>query len=235
MQFGECHKASSIEGPTPMIDEDSPLHSCSVEEAVDTTWATYGARKAECERIAMESGTPTVVLRPSLVYGEHDHTDRFAYWIWRVYQQKPFILPDDGLTVTRRTYAPDLASVFVSTLTGPTISGKAFNIAETDPLTFRDSLFYIGKHLGLDPFQHAISPSTDLLLKEGIKPFVDFPLWIPRANLLIDTFRARRELSFQSTPSAKALADATDAFLSEKREPKAGISTSAERELIAKL
>jgi len=233
-----AYVASSMEGPTSTIDEDSPLRACTEKEASNTSMATYGQRKAECERVAMKqhsSGIPTIVIRPSIVYGAHDYTDRFAYWIWRSSQEKPFILPDDGLTITKRTYAPDLASTFVTCLKSSAAMGNAYNIAETDSLSFRDTIYHLGNHLGKKPLDHAVSVSADLLLKEGVKPGSDLPLWLPRGNLLIDTYKSRKDLSFVSTPASKALSDATDAFLAEKRLPKTGLSQSAETELLTKL
>jgi len=227
--------ASSMEGQTPTIDENSPLRDCTPEEAVDTTMATYGQRKAQCERVAMkQSHTPTVTIRPSLVYGAFDHTDRFAYWIYRATHDQPFILPDDGLTITRRTYAPDLAQAFVSCVTSTSALGNAYNIAETDPLNFRDTTYLIGKHAKKKPLDHAISISSDWLLKEGVSPWSDLSLWLPRVNLLVDTHKSRKDLNFVSTPPEQALAEATDAFLKENRVPKAGLSLSAEKELLTK-
>lgn len=233
-----AYVASSMDGPTSIINEESPLRTCTEQEALDTSMATYGQRKAECERVAIKqqaSGVPTIVIRPSIVYGAYDHTDRFAYWIWRSSQEKPFLLPDDGLTITRRTYAPDLASAFVACVKSDVALGKAYNIAETDPLSFRDTIYHIGNHLGKKSLEYAVSASSEWLLSEGVKPWSDLPLWLPQMNLLIDTYKSRKDLAFVSTPASNALAEATDAFLAEKRVPKTGLSQSAELELLAKL
>lgn len=233
-----AYKASSIDGATPIIDEDSPLHACSVQEAVDTSMMTYGQRKAECERVAMKQysdGVPVVILRPAVVYGAFDHTDRMAYWLWRASKNKPFVLPDDGLTITRRTYAPDLASACVSAVQTKDALGKAYNIAETDPLSFRDTVYWAGVHLGTKPLEYAVSISGERLVKAGVKPWMDLPMWLPQTNLLLDTFRSRKDLQFVSTPAAQALGEAADAFLKEGREPKTGLTLSAEARILEKL
>lgn len=218
-----AYAVTASPGPIPMIDESSPLLPCSEAEGVDRTLATYGKRKAECERVAMSQqdggGIPAVIIRPSLVYGAHDYTERFAWWIWRASRNEPFILPDDGLTVVARTYAPDLARAFVSAITTEAASGNAYNIAETDPPSFRNALALIGKHLGTEPLERAVSVPGVELLKAGAKPWTDFPAWLPRMNLILDTFRSRRDLGSVSTPAETALALAADAFLAENREP----------------
>ena len=233
-----AYQASAVDGPTPIIDENSPLRTCSDTEAIDRTLASYGQRKAECERVAMiqhNSGVPTIIVRPCVVYGAFDQTDRFAYWIWKASRSEPFILPDDGLTIIRRTYAPDLATAFGATVTSRAALGNAYNIAETDPLSFRDAIYWIGKHLQVSPLDHAVSISSDRLIDAGVKPWVDLPMWLPRANLLVDTFRSRKDLAFVSTPANQAVAEACDAFLAEGREPRTGLSRSVEKEIIEKM
>ncbi|OFZ79395.1 MAG: hypothetical protein A2603_14485 [Bdellovibrionales bacterium RIFOXYD1_FULL_55_31] len=230
-----AYLATAQEDPTPILHEDDPLRTCSEPEATDTTMSSYGQRKAECERVAMaqhSSGIPVIILRPSLVFGAHDQTDRFAYWIWRAANRSPYILPDEGLTITRRTYAPDLATAFVSAINSHQALGNAYNIAETDPLSFRDTLYHLGNHLGTDSLRFGVSVSSDFLLKNNVAPWSDIPLWIPKTNLLADTYKSRKDLGFVSTPATRALAEAADAFLSEKRTPKAGLSVAREQELL---
>ena len=54
----------------PGLAEDAPL--ADDEE--------YGGRKARCEaRVA----TPALIVRPGLIVGPHDATDRFTYWVRR--------------------------------------------------------------------------------------------------------------------------------------------------------
>lgn len=233
-----AYTTAAVEQAAPMIREDDPLWSCSQEQAVDTTMATYGPRKAECERVAMKqhsSGIPVTIIRPSLVYGAHDHTDRFAYWIWRAAQERTFILPDDGLTITRKTYAPDLGAAFATVIARANTSGKAYNVAETDPFNFRDTVFFLGEYLRKRPLENAVSVPAERLLAEGIRPWSDLPLWLPKLNLLIDTFRSRSDFDFVSTDPRAALAKAAEAFLAEGREPKAGISTAVEAEILSKI
>ncbi len=229
--------ASAMNEPTPIIDETSPLLDCTEKEASDTSMTTYGQRKAECERIIMNqhaTGVPATILRPSVVYGAHDYTDRFAYWIWRASEDKPFFLPDDGAEITNRTYAPDLASAFVACLKSNVILGEAYNIAEKNPLSFRDTIDCIGTHLHKKPLEYAVSVPSEWLLKEKVKPWSNLPFWLPRMNLIIDAAKSRKDLAFADTSPAKALAEASDSFLAENRAPKAGLSQRAEADLLAK-
>ena len=49
--------------------------------------ATYGAAKAQCERITLDAfGDRGIVVRPTYIVGPGDTTDRFPYWPLRMAQ-----------------------------------------------------------------------------------------------------------------------------------------------------
>jgi 2'-hydroxyisoflavone reductase len=80
---------------TPGVTEDSPLAtltSAQLEEAYEIDRSgepsygkLYGGLKALCEQAA-EEVMPNRVLtvRPGLIVGPYDYTDRFTYWVVRV-------------------------------------------------------------------------------------------------------------------------------------------------------
>ena len=232
------YKSSINIDPLRALSETSEMFSCTAEEAVDVSMRTYGQRKAECERIAMNQqvgGIPCVVIRPSVVYGEHDHTDRFAYWIWRAAGERKFILPEGGLTTVQKTYAPDLAWAFVSALNKPSAISKAYNVADTFPLNLRTTIKLIGDAVGRDALKNTIPVSSEKLQDLGVSPWADLPLWIPSTNFLVDTFLAQRDLGFVSTAPEIALKNATETFLKLNRAPKTGLSPEAESVLLQKM
>ena len=63
----------------------------SVEEI---TGETYGPLKALCEQ-AVQAAFPgtSLVVRPGLIVGPHDASDRFTYWPWRVAQGGRMLAP----------------------------------------------------------------------------------------------------------------------------------------------
>ncbi|HMS54606.1 MAG TPA: NAD-dependent epimerase/dehydratase family protein [Fimbriimonadaceae bacterium] len=55
---------------------------------------TYGGLKVLCEK-AVESHFPQhAIVRPGLIVGPHDPTDRFTYWVWRIGQGGRVPVPD---------------------------------------------------------------------------------------------------------------------------------------------
>lgn len=69
----------------PGIDENSMLAAIEDETVEQVTHETYGSLKALCEK-AVEQAMPdrVLVLRPGLIVGPYDPSDRFTYWPVRV-------------------------------------------------------------------------------------------------------------------------------------------------------
>jgi nucleoside-diphosphate-sugar epimerase len=74
------------EARTSGPDEEAPLHT--LPEHADRTvlnYEYYGALKALCEKVVISTYRHrATILRPGLVAGPYDPTDRFTYWPLRV-------------------------------------------------------------------------------------------------------------------------------------------------------
>ena len=69
----------------PRFDEAAPAGTLQDSTTEEVTNETYGPLKALCEDAA-EAAMPgrVLVLRPGMIVGPHDPTDRFTYWVRRV-------------------------------------------------------------------------------------------------------------------------------------------------------
>ena len=70
---------------TPWQDETAPVATLDDPATEEITGETYGPLKAQAERAA-EDEMPgrTLIVRPGLIVGKYDPTDRFTYWPHRV-------------------------------------------------------------------------------------------------------------------------------------------------------
>jgi 2'-hydroxyisoflavone reductase len=223
--------------PQVPLAEDSPLSPWTESCAAAPAEAPYGARKAEGERIVhrwQDRGLATAILRPSVVYGAHDYTDRLAYWIWRAMSGRPFLLPDGGRTVFMRTYAPDLAQALVAAVTTDRLLGGIWNVVESLPLTWARTLHLLGEALGTDPLLQAVSVATERFASLGLDADSEIPLYAPQ-GLRFDTAAFWALGLFPETPVAQALSEAAVAFQLEGRPPVAGMSDERETALLAAL
>ncbi len=78
----------------PGIDENSPVAKLADESVEEVTGETYGGLKALCEQAAEEVLPGKVlIVRPGLIVGPDDQTDRFTYWPYRVAQGGEVLVP----------------------------------------------------------------------------------------------------------------------------------------------
>lgn len=65
----------------PDVNEESPVGTLADETVEEITGETYGPLKVLCERAA-EAAIPgrTLVIRPGLIVGPNDPSNRFTYW-----------------------------------------------------------------------------------------------------------------------------------------------------------
>ena len=80
----------------PGIDETSPVATLQDESVEDITVSgeTYGALKALCEQV-VEEVMPgrALIVRPGLIVGPYDVSDRFTYWPYRAAQGGEMLVP----------------------------------------------------------------------------------------------------------------------------------------------
>jgi 2'-hydroxyisoflavone reductase len=78
----------------PGVDEDAPVSVMADERVEEITGETYGALKALCEReVRQHLPGRDLIIRPGLIVGPYDPTDRFTYWPWRVAQGGEVLAP----------------------------------------------------------------------------------------------------------------------------------------------
>ncbi len=84
----------------PGTDEDTPVATIAPEEVPkvkttkDITGENYGPLKALCEQAAREAFPDrAIVVRPGLIVGPGDYSDRFTYWPVRVHRGGEVMAP----------------------------------------------------------------------------------------------------------------------------------------------
>ena len=93
------------------IDESAPVATLADEHIEDVTNETYGALKALSEQAAQHAMPErTLIIRPGLIVGPGDYTDRFTYWPHRVAQGGEMLAPGDPQQQTQFIDGRDLAT-----------------------------------------------------------------------------------------------------------------------------
>ncbi len=221
---------------TPGQDEGAPLKALPDPSIQEVSETTYGGLKALCESAA-EAALPgkVLVLRPGLIVGPHDPTDRFTYWPRRLRRGGEVLAPGDPERRVQYIDARDLASWTLDmvekkktgayNVTGPpegltmaaliegcrVVSGKQDEVT----ITWLDEVF---------------------LLDAGVRPFVELPMWLPREHsglMQVDVSRAiGRGLKFRPLEETASDTLAWD----ESRDPdvrrRAGLGPARELALL---
>jgi 2'-hydroxyisoflavone reductase len=95
---------------TTGIDEDSPIATHPDVGTEDITRDTYGPLKALCEEVVRSVyGGRCTIVRPGIVAGPFDDTDRFTYWCVRASKGGDFVAPGDAGRPVQFIDARDLA------------------------------------------------------------------------------------------------------------------------------
>ncbi|MCB0707474.1 MAG: NAD-dependent epimerase/dehydratase family protein [Saprospiraceae bacterium] len=189
--------------------EDSIIHDCTQAECTDTSAATYGKRKAECERRLQKSKLPFFIIRPSLVYGRYDNTDRFYYWLYQVKKQKEILIPNDGAQPFSVTFVDDLISCIIQMLKKDGGS-DVYNVTTTPTLSISKIVDTASKILDRNPAPHYAK--SEFLHKEQIKEWVDLPLWLDCDYFTYANSKLTRNLNFKVTDFEVSLKLAIDYY-----------------------
>jgi 2'-hydroxyisoflavone reductase len=218
----------------PGADEEAPVRELPHPTVEEVTGETYGGLKALCER-AVEETMPGRVLnvRPGLISGPHDPTDRFTYWPRRIAAGGEVLAPDREERRVQYIDVRDLASWIVK-MSEERQTG-------TYNATGPDYELHMGRLLeeceafggaGAEP----VWVSEDFLEEKGVEPFTELPLWVPReyaAMLAVDCSKAI-EAGLTFRPLAETIEDVLnwDRATRAGREPAAGLRPEREQELL---
>lgn len=218
-----------------IITEEFPILACSEAEKIDKTMASYGERKAECERVILaENEIDSIILRPALVYGRYDFTDRMYYWLYRAKFQDKILMPGDGINRLVNTFVDDLAKMIVKAMEVKS-HRQVYNAStQTKALSLKEQVTAMTKVLGTNPTW--VNAPNDFLEKEGIRQWADIPNWLVGDIMMADASKAMTDLgisfdSFEVSIQKTATYCANLAW----QKPRYGISLDKEQELIVKI
>jgi 2'-hydroxyisoflavone reductase len=127
--------AWSEKGP---IDEDSPTATLDDPTTEQITNETYGPLKVLCEQAAMQAFPANcTVIRPGIVGGPHDPSDRFTYWVRRAARGGEVLVANRPRQPVQIVHARDQGD-FVVKASVEKLHGQFNTVGPTEPITMRD-------------------------------------------------------------------------------------------------
>jgi 2'-hydroxyisoflavone reductase len=161
----------------PGMDESAPLATTDDPDAQKVTSENYGALKVLCEKAA-ETAVPgrVTVIRPGLIVGPGDPTDRFTYWPVRVARGGDVLAPGQPSDFVQFIDVRDLADFIVLCLERRTLG--TFNAdAQAGSITI-GGLLDVCKTVSKSNARF-IWADADFLEQQKIAPWSDMPVWAP--------------------------------------------------------
>lgn len=165
-----------------LIDEQAPLLTLD-RETVDSitrirqVGAHYGALKALCEDAA-ETAMPgrVVQVRPGLIVGPEDRSDRFTWWPARVDRGGEILAPGNPDGEIQFIDVRDLGD-FIVRLGSEEATGPFNAVGFDGRLSMEEFLHGCKIVCGLDcEFTWA---SEEFLLEQEVRPYMEMPMWLP--------------------------------------------------------
>jgi 2'-hydroxyisoflavone reductase len=159
------------------IDEDEPVGTLADPTSEELNGESYGPLKALCEQAA-EAAMPgrTLVIRPGLIVGPDDPSDRYSYWPVRIARGGPFVAPERPGYLVQYIDVRDLAAWTIAMVEARRVGVyNATGPAAPQPI---GELFDVcAAAAGSDATP--VWASAALLAEHGVQPWMELPLWVP--------------------------------------------------------
>ena len=164
------------EGIKPQTAENGPLATMPDETSEDIG-KYYGALKAACERAAESAMAGRAWnVRPGLIVGPGDKTDRFTYWPVRLAKGGEVLAPGDGTDPVQFVDVRDLGAWIVLGIERGLV-GVYNAVGPETKLTMKGMLDGIKAGVGGDARLTWVPAS--FLEKKEVQPWTDLPVWVP--------------------------------------------------------
>jgi 2'-hydroxyisoflavone reductase len=225
----------------PGLTEEAALAPYEGEDAMRETMATlradmrlYGPLKALSE-LEAETQFPgiTTVIRPGLIVGPGDASDRFTYWPVRLARGGEVLAPGDGSDPVQFIDARDLAEWTIRIAEQRALG--IFNATGPDYELSMAAMLYGIRAVTTAGARLTWVPA-EFLAEHGVAPWAHMPAWVPGAGETAGFSRVANARAIKSgltfRPLATTAADTLEWFGRQPAERRAALRAgiTAERE-----
>jgi 2'-hydroxyisoflavone reductase len=175
------------------VDEGAPVVELEDPATEKVTGATYGGLKALCEAAA-EAAMPGQVsnVRPGLIVGPLDRSDRFTWWPQRIARGGEVLAPGKPDAPIQVIDVRDLAQWCIHLIENQT-AGVLNAVGPGSRVTMQEFLHGCKIVLGADASFTWIA--DDFLLEQKVRPYTQMPLWIPREGAPYGTAQCQKAMA----------------------------------------
>ena len=230
----------------PGIDESGAVAALE-DPSTEDILPHYGALKAACERVlATHFGSHATLVRPGLIVGPFDGTDRFGYWVARFVhpvllgaRPTEAVVPAPPRRPVQFIDARDLAAWLVDLVEG-NVDGTFNAGSPAGQWTMNDLVAAASASVRHPPRPAWVDDAV--LAAHGVTPWVGLPLWLTESDpevagfMQFDCSRAR-DAGLRLRPLTQTIED-TAAWLAVRDNSNAWqhvLSADQERAILASI
>jgi 2'-hydroxyisoflavone reductase len=234
------------EHATPGADESAALGEISPEEEAkvqspnDITGQNFGPLKARCEEEARKAfvDKQSCVVRPGLIVGQGDASDRFTYWPARIARGGEILAPGNPDDPVQFIDCRDLGEWYVR-LVERRVTGIFNGVGPRSPMTIAGMLYGIRATVS-NEISFTWVPA-DFLAAREVQPWVHMTVWIPPEDEYAGFATNSIDRALDAGLTFRPLADTAVATLEywnslpedRRAEPRAGCPSELERKVLA--
>ena len=160
----------NLSDPVVPMNEASAMQPA--QEGTEVTATSYGPLKVRCEEVLAEAFPDRIgIVRPGIVFGPFDPTNRFPYWVSRLDRYDEVLIPDAFDQPVQGIDVFDLAE-FTVEVTEKHLAG-AWNAVGV-PTTFGAVIDEIRNQVGKE--HHLVVASHDEIKANEVKHWAELPL-----------------------------------------------------------
>jgi 2'-hydroxyisoflavone reductase len=220
----------------PGADESAELARLAPNEegSEDFHGDAFGPLKALCEEeVARAFPQRCAIVRPGLIVGPLDRSDRFTYWISRFERGGEVLVPGEPSDPIRVIDVRDLAKWLVH-LASNRIPGIFNAIGPAQPLTMERLVEACQAAAANDATVTFVD--ADFLAAQGVAPWTDLPVWFPPREPMrgfhLRSIDRALEAGLEFRPIEETAKDTLEWFLTLPEERRKGLrrGLTAERE-----
>lgn len=188
----------------------------------------YGINKIKCENVLWKNhddkSFPMSMLRPTYVSGPKDPARRDWFWIDRIIDGKPLLIPGDGNFRFQQVYIEDAAEAFCKIIETDKSIGEAYNVAGDESFTLNEYLSQLMKLLNKKSDVFHIDQKEFDNLELSYSNEGDVFTFNTRRDAVFSLEKIKDHLGYSSTPFDEYMKTTIDWFQNECKNHSTGYS-----------
>lgn len=179
----------------------------------------YGINKMKCENVLWQNYDkkifPVTMLRPTYVGGPNDPAKRDFFWIERILDGKPLLVPGKGNFKFQQVYVKDVVDAFCKVIETDKSIGEAYNVAGEEVFTLDNYLMKLMQLLNKKVELYHIDMDTFDKLDFSYSNEGDVFTFNTRRDAVFSLDKIKNHLNYKSTPFEEYMQTTIDWFLKE--------------------